>query len=85
MSCVFSLICPCNFSGSSADELDEISPLPTVPNFVSIFANDGNNQQQAASTSPPNRNRDIFKSRFPTRGNSSVSTDGEIATDSISG
>jgi hypothetical protein len=82
------VVCCCR-SGSSADELDDVPALPNqVPNFVSIFGSDHSHQhslEQPASTSPPSRNKDIFKPRFPARGNSSVTTEGEIATDSISG
>lgn len=72
----------------SGDELDEIvpNPLPSeVPNFVKIFA------QEHPNLPPPNqipgRNKDIFRPpRFSSgRGNSSGATEGEVATDAISG
>ncbi|ODM98634.1 Rho GTPase-activating protein 18 [Orchesella cincta] len=82
---------------NSADELDENTGSPNhVPNFVSIFAHDQHHQPsqthhslggQPASTSPPSRNKDLFKSsqlRFPVIGNFST-TDGEVASDVING
>lgn len=90
-----------NSQSNSADELEEnTSGSPNnhhVPNFVSIFAHDHHNQQhnhhqsqslsgQPASTSPPSRNKDLFKNqlRFPVIGNFSA-TDGEVASDVING
>ena len=52
-----------------------------VPNFVSIF----DHQHPQSSAQSPGRSKDIFRPPIRLRGNSSNTTDGEIATDVISG
>jgi len=60
---------------------DFLAPMSSqVPNFVSIF-----DHQQHSSSHVPGRSKDIFKPPIRLRGHSSNATDGEIATDVISG